>query len=140
MLPEIAGAAVYLAPAALLALGAHVLYGAYLHPAWRRERRVRQACAKAFEEDYRLVRIHLQPDAPSGTDLWPTLPVGRSDPTRYFTYRIETDTEPDESRLSREERQLVRHYMRRSSSVPHHGKDVLHPEKPSSPVQGSGGG
>ena len=115
-------------PAALLAPAAYMLYGSYLHPAWQRDRRVRGACTKAFDDGaYRLVRFRLQPEGPSGADLLSALP-GRPGPTRYFTYRVEAEQDPDVSGLRREEARLVRHYRGRSVTSPHYGKEVLHPQ------------
>lgn len=108
----------------------YFLYEEYLHPAWRRQRRIIQACAKAFDEDdYRLVRIRLHPSGPSGTDLLPSSPLGSSVSRRYFTYRIETtDTDPDLSDLNRKEISLIRHYLNRTEKSPHYGETVIHPK------------
>ncbi len=120
--PWIAGGAVVLSAAAYL------LYKHFLHPSWRRERRVRRVCDKAFADgDYRLVRLRLQVEAPSGTDLFRSLLPGSSESTRYFTYRIETDADPDLSGLSHSERSLLRHYLNRPAASPHHGREVLRP-------------
>lgn len=115
--------------ALIAAVGA--LYKHYLHPAWRRERRVLRACKKAFAEgEYRLTRIRTLPQEPSVLDIAPQ-PFGPPDIPRYFTYNIETieDVEPDVSDLSRREIGLVRRYLRRSPGPRiHHGKKVLRPE------------
>lgn len=118
-LPWIVGTAVGLGAATYL------LYQYYLHPAWRRQRRIIRACKKAFDEgDYRLVRKRLHPNGPSGTDL-----LSPSISRRYFTYQIETtDEEPDLSGLTREEVKLVRHYLDRIEKSPHYGETVLLPE------------
>lgn len=101
-------------------------YGAYLHPAWRRQRQVKRACRVAFPDGkYTLVRFHLSPNAPSGLDLFSGVWSGRSAPRRYFTYRIETEQSPDLSGLSRSEQDLVRHYMNRPNVPPHYGREVL---------------
>lgn len=117
---------------AVAGLGAatHLLYRYYLHPAWRRQRRIIRACKNAFDEDgFRLVRIRLHPKDPSGTDLLSFSPSNSSISRRYFTYRIETtDEEPDLSDLTREEAKLIRHYLDRIEKSPHYGETVLLPE------------
>jgi len=117
---------------AAVGLGAatYFLYQYYLHPAWRRQRRIRRACKNAFDEgDYRLVRIRLHPNGPSGTDLLSLSPSSSSISRRYFTYRIEAaDEEPDLSGLPREEVKLIRHYLNRIEKSPHYGETVLLPE------------
>jgi hypothetical protein len=114
----------------VLGTAAYLAYEHYLHPAWRRQRRITQACEKAFhEEDYRLVRIRLHPNGPSGMDLFSSSPSGSSISRRYFTYRIEnTGGNPDLSGLKRKEISLIRHYLDRSEKSPHYGETVLHPE------------
>lgn len=128
----------------LLGLAGWVLYERYLHPAWRKQRRVIRACEKAFnEEDYQLERLRTSPDDPSGMDLLPSLPFGPSEPPRYFTYSVETveDVEPDFSGMSRSEVRLVRRYLHRGTDVPHHGREVLRPEgKEGSSFRGRPGG
>ncbi len=107
------------------------LYERYLHPAWRRQRRVRRACAKAFDEgDYQLERFRVSPDDPSAGDLFFISPFGSDEPSRYFTYkiRIVEGAEPDFSGMDSEEIGLVRHYLRRTADVPHYGKEVLYPQ------------
>jgi len=112
-----------LVPTALIT---YASYGFYLHPAWRRDRRVKRACAKAFDADaYRLVRLRLRHEAPSGADLQFLVP-GRSGPPRYFTYRIEAEDAPDLSGMRREKARLVRHYLDRAATSPHHGTEVVH--------------
>lgn len=110
-----------------------VLYEQYLHPSWRKERRVIRACENAFDpEDYRLERLHIIPSAPSFTDLFPAQPFRSKSSSRHFTYRIETvgEAEPDFSGMSREEVRLVRRYLHHGADVPHYGKNVLHsPER-----------
>ena len=115
---------------ALLTAGTYALYQYYLHPAWRRQRRIIQACEKAFDGDgFRLVRIRLHPQGPSGTDLLSFSPTGPSVSKRYFTYRIETtDEDPDLSGLTPEENKLIRHYLDRIEKSPHYGETVLLPE------------
>lgn len=123
--------------AIVLGTAAYLVYEHYLHPAWRRQRRITQACKKAFnEKDYRLVRIRLTPNGPSGMDLFSSSPSGSSISRRYFTYRIENPGEdPDFSGLNRKEINLIRHYLDRSEKSPHYGETVLHPEQKSvSPI------
>jgi len=106
--------------------GTYGLYGAYLHPAWRKERRIRRACEKAFgESGYRLVRLRLHVAEPSGADLFSTGLLGSAERPRYFTYRIEADEAPDFAGMSQSEIGLVRHYLDRTLSAPHHGREVL---------------
>lgn len=113
---------------AAICVGAYVLYERYLHPAWRRQRRLVRACEKAFDEtDYRLVRIRLHPKGPSGMDLFSSSPTGTSISRRYFTYTIEADDDPDVSGLRRKELGLLRHYLNRTEKSPHYGKTELHP-------------
>jgi hypothetical protein len=90
-----------------------------------------RARKKAFDEDgYRLARIRLPPNGPSGTDLFPSSPPGPSIPKRCFTYRIQaTDEAPNLSALDREEAQLIRHYLNRTEKSPHYGETVLHPDR-----------
>lgn len=127
----------FLGTAFVLGGAAYLLYQYYLHPAWRRQRRIVRACRKAFEgNDYRLVRIHLGPDGPSGTDLFSSSPSGSSISRRYFTYRIEADEDPDFSSLTRKEANLVRHYINRTERSPHYGETVLLPEQTNTPVGG----
>ena len=109
--------------------GLYGLYGAYLHPAWRKERRIRRACEKAFGEGgYRLVRLRLHVEEPSGADLFPTGLLGGSELPRYFTYRIEAEQDPEFAGMGQKEIGLVRHYLDRTLSAPHHGREVLGPE------------
>jgi len=128
---------------ALLLLGiGWFLYEQYLHPAWRKQRRVMRACEKAFEAgEYRLERIRITLQEPTIGDLWPSGVFRSKSPSRYFTYRIEPveEAEPDFSGMSRDEVGLVRRYLRRSADVPHHGKTVLHTTDPErSPAEGMG--
>ncbi|MFB6273613.1 MAG: hypothetical protein ABEL51_12035 [Salinibacter sp.] len=119
------------APVVLLALGAWVLYEYYLHPAWRRQRRVRRACAKAFDEgDYQLERFRVSSDDPSAEDLFSIPLFGSDEPSRYFTYKIRAvdGAEPGFSGMDSDEIELVRRYLRRTVEVPHFGKKVLHPQ------------
>lgn len=117
----------------LLVLVGWMLYEHYLHPAWRKQRRVMRTCEKAFDDEsaYRLERLRTFPGEPSGTDLFPALSFGSEGTPRYFTYNIETaeEEEPDFSDMSWQEISRVRHYLRRSTHVPHHGKTVLRPMK-----------
>jgi hypothetical protein len=117
-----------------------LLYQFYLHPAWRRQRKIMKACRSAFgAENYRLVRIRLHPSGPSGMDLFSFSHFGSSVSKRYFTYRIETtDADPDLSGLSSEEAKLVQHYLDRIEKSPHYGKTVLLPEHESISI-GRGG-
>lgn len=118
------------AASVLLAFGVWVLYERYLHPAWRRQRRVVRACERAFEEgDYKLERFRVSLDDPSIEDLFSVSPFGSEAPSRYFTYKIWTieGAEPDFSGMSPRDIGLVRHYLRRNVDVPHHGKEVLSP-------------
>jgi len=117
----------WIAAASLLVGGGlYGLYGAYLHPAWRKERRIRRACEKAFgESGYRLVRLRLHVGDPSGADLFPAGLAGSSEPPRYFTYCIEAEQDPDFAGMSQKEIGLVRHYLDRPLSAPHHGREVL---------------
>ena len=115
----------------LLLLSAWLLYEHYLHPSWRKERRVLRACEQAFETGtYLLIRLRLNPDAPSGADLLSLLP-GSSKSPRYFTYNIECrqDAEPDYSGMSETDIGLIRHYLNRGADVPHYGRTVLRPRK-----------
>ena len=112
----------------VLPLAAWFLYEYYLHPAWRKQRRVIRACEMAFTEGgYRLMRLRVSPGEPSVVDLFPSLPFNSDSPPRYFTYKIETlgETEPDFSGMRKEEISLVRHYLHRTVDVPHYGKEVL---------------
>jgi len=114
----------------LVAFGGGLLYEWYLHPAWRKQRRVRRACAEAFDEgDYQLERLRVSTDDPSAGDVFSSFPFGTDESTRYFTYKIRAvnGAEPDFSGMDPEEIGLVRHYLRRTANVPHHGKEVLHP-------------
>lgn len=107
------------------------VYERYLHPAWRRQRRIRRACAKAFDEgDYQLVRFRVSLDEPSAGDLFSISPFGSDEPSRYYTYKIRTveGAEPDFSGMDAHEIGLVRHYLHRTADVPHHGRQVLRPE------------
>lgn len=117
---------------AAVGLGAatYLLYQYYLHPAWRRQRKIMQACRNAFgAENYRLVRIRLHPSGPSGMDLFSFSPSSSSISKRYFTYRIETtDADPELSGLSSEEAKLIQHYLDRIEKSPHYGETVLLPE------------
>lgn len=117
----------------LLVLVGWMLYEHYLHPAWWKQRRVIRACEKAFDDEsaYRLERLCTSPGEPSGADLFFALPFSSEGPPRYFTYSIDTaeEEEPDFSDMSRQEISLVRHYLRRNTHVPHHGKTVLRPMK-----------
>lgn len=124
-----------LSAAGVLLLGAitYVLYGSLLHPAWRRERRLRRACEKAFgETGYRLVRLRLRVDDPSGADLFAALPFSSSEVPRYFTYCIEAERDPSVSGMRRHEIGIVQHYLDRTVSSPHHGREVIH-SGPSAP-------
>lgn len=124
-------APVWLVVGATLVVFLGVGYKLYLHPSWRKERRVLQACNKAFEKgDYRLMRLHTTPEQPSISDIIPR-PLGFPDVPHYFTYSIETreDVEPDFSGLHRREIVLVRRYLHRSTSqLVHNGKELLRPE------------
>lgn len=115
----------------LLGLTGRFLYERYLHPAWRKERLVKRACEKAFEEEtYVLVRLRADPGRPSIRDLFPR-PLGLPEVPRYFTYYVETveEDEPDFSGMSRREIRLVRRYLHRNlRQVTHYGRKVLHPE------------
>lgn len=122
--------------ALLVGGGSYGLYKYYLHPAWRRERRVRRACEKAFRGDYRLLRVRLRADDPSGGDLFLIGPLGPSEPPRYYTYRIEAEEDPEFSDMSRREVELVRHYLGRNVSVPHHGMEVLRSTNTPASVKG----
>jgi len=118
-----------LGSALVLGGATHLLYQYYLHPAWRRQRRIVRACKKAFEGNgYRLVRIRLSPNGPSGTDLLSSSPSGSSISRRYFTYKIEADEAPDLSALTRQNAGLIRHYINRTEKSPHYGETVLLPE------------
>ena len=121
-----------------VALGAWLLYKNYLHPSWRKQRRVLRACEEAFEEgDYRLECLHMSPGDPSIMDLFPSVPFfGPESSPRYFTYKIRIlgTAEPDFSGMSRRDIQLVRRYVRRTVEVPHHGKTVLHPAEENVPA------
>lgn len=113
-----------------LTLGMRFLYERYLHPAWRRQRRIIAACEKAFTEGtYRLERLRVSLDDPSIADLFPSLPFGSRESTRSFTYKIETlgGTKPDFSGMRKQEIDFVRHYLYRTREVPHHGNEVLRP-------------
>lgn len=107
---------------------AWILYERYLHPAWRRERRVLRACQKAFRNQrYQLIRVRSLPSEPSGRDLFPP-PIGPSKTPKYFTYQIRApeDADPDFSDMTQKEKKLVQHYLRRRlTGALHHGKDVL---------------
>ena len=129
--------------AALVLLGiGWILYEQYMHPAWRKQRRVRRACEKAFEADEdRLERLRTTLQEPTIGDFWPSGLFGSNSPSRYFTYRIETvdEAEPDFTGMSRDEVGLVRRYLRRGADVLHHGKTVLHTTDPErSPAEGVG--
>lgn len=118
----------------LLALGMRFLYEHYLHPAWRRQRRVLSACEKAFDEGtYRLKRLRVSLDDPSIVDLLSSVLLDSKQSPRYFTYKIEPlgKTEPDFSGMREWEIALVRHYLHRTGEVPHHGKEVLRPREKS---------
>ncbi|GEM_PF-2165244 len=117
-----------------------------LHPAWRKERRVLQACEAAFKEgEYTLVRIHISTSRPSLTDVLPWS-SGFLETPKYFTYDLETEGEPDFSGMSRAERRIVRRYLRRNADhVRHHGRQPVRPartpqretEEISSPSEGA---
>lgn len=104
----------------------------YLHPAWRKQRRVIRACENVFDEgEYRLVRIRISSGSPSITDFVPR-PDGLLETPRYFTYNIETKEEPDLSGAGRAEKRIVRRYLRRNADhVRHHGRETLRPKQPS---------
>lgn len=115
-------AVVALSVAFALCAIALVVYSTYLHPAWRRQRRVRRACRQAFgDSDYTLVCVRLHPRGPSGLDLFEATGFGRPTPDRYFTYRIETKQTPALSKLSASDRRIVRRYLNRSHVPPHYG-------------------
>lgn len=129
-----------MAATSVLALGllGWFVYERYLHPAWRRQRRVRRACAKAFDEgEYQLECFRVSLGDPSAGDLFSISPFGSDGPSRYFTYKIRRyftykirtvqGAEPDFSGMDSEEIRLVRHYLHRTLDVPHHGKEVLSP-------------
>jgi hypothetical protein len=126
-----------IAVGALLALGVWFVYEHYLHPAWRRQRRVLRACEKAFDDkEYQLERFRVSPDDPSIADLFPASPFGSGESSRYFTYKIKTPegVEPEFSGMDSNEIDLVRHYLRREVHVPHFGKKMLRPEESDPPV------
>lgn len=141
---------IFLTVAVLFALYglAYGAYGLYMHPAWRRQRRIQRACAEAFREmPYTLVRFRIRGHAPSGKDLLPNLAsylasllqVSVKDAGgRYFTYSIESESEPDISRLSRKQRRLLRRYMYRNSVPLHHGKEVIANVRPETSTEHSG--
>lgn len=109
-------------------LGGWILYDRYLHPAWRRQRRVLRVCEKAFEEgDYQVERFRVSMGEPGIADLVTTSLFGSGDSPRYFTYKIKTaeGVEPDFSGMDRGEIGLVRHYLRHNIDVPHYGKKML---------------
>ncbi len=114
----------------VILLGA--VYERYLHPAWRRERRVLRACEEAFKEGgYRLTRIQTAPTQPSVFDLAAQL-FTRGGRPRYFTYDLQPlgDHEPKLSKLQGREEALVRRYLQRNPhTMVHHGKTVLHPDE-----------
>lgn len=116
--------------AGIIALGllAWAVYERYLHPAWRRQRRVSRACQDAFgEKKYRLERLRLTGKRPTASDL--LSPVRSGGRQRYFTYSIESSEEPDYSGLSGEEIRLLKHYLDRDpTEVVHYGKKILHRE------------
>lgn len=111
-----------------------VFYERYLHPAWRKERRLIRACTKAFEDGtYEFVRVRRVPHGhgPSGADFYPP-PIGRSETTDYFTYQINVgeEIEPDFSEATRKERRLIRRYLHRDlRGETHYGKNVLRSRK-----------
>lgn len=105
---------------------AFAVYGAYLHPAWRRQRRVCRACQKAFPEgNYTLLRIRLSLHSPSGLDALAVGPFRNTVPSRYFTYRIESDASPELSSLSGVDRRRVRRYLHRAQVPLHYGRVPL---------------
>lgn len=115
----------------VLGLVGWFVYEWYLHPAWRKERRVIRACEKAFDEGtYQLERLHTSFEEPSGADLLSPTIFGVGEPPRYFTYKIKVAerAEPDFSGMSRKEIGLVRRYLRHRPDVPHYGKKVLYPQ------------
>lgn len=99
-----------------------------LHPAWRKQRRVIQACEKAFGDgEYKLVCIRINTGEPALGDFLPG-PDGLLEVPRYFTYDIEAEEEPDFSGASHAERRIVRRYLHRNADhVHHHGRELLRP-------------
>lgn len=104
----------------------------YLHPAWRKERRVIRACERVFDEGgYKLVRVRISAGEPSIADFFPESHRLLETP-RYFTYDIETEAEADFSGADRAERRIVRRYLRRNADhVRHHGRETLRPKQSS---------
>lgn len=119
---------------ALLVLLGGSLYARVLHPAWQKERRLIRACEVAFGEAgegaegrYRLERLHLRRDGPSGADLLCFFP-GVPAPPLYFTYNVEANGEaPDESDMTRGQIRLLRRYLHGPRTLPHYERDVLRP-------------
>jgi len=109
-----------------------ILYERYFHPSWKKERRVLEACEKAFPDgEYEVVRIRRghHGHVPSGVDFYPP-PLGRPEIPDYFTYQINVPdgTEPDFSETTQSEERLIQHYLDREGTAEiHHGKDVVHP-------------
>lgn len=123
---EMIRVAVLLVAIGALFILALAVYGAYLHPAWRRQRRVCRACRQAFPEgNYTLLRIHLTTRSPSGLDAFAIGPFREMVPSRYFTYRIESDASPELSGLSPSDRERVRRYLHRDQVPPNHGRVSL---------------
>lgn len=123
----------------VLALVGWVLYEHYLHPAWRKQRRVVRACEKAFDDEnaYQLQRLRTSVGRPSGADLLSAMSFNSEEPPRYFTYILKTaeGEEPDFLGMSRQEISLVRRYLRRSAHIPHHGKEILRPIETENPTR-----
>lgn len=103
-------------------------YEYYWHPAWRKERRIIEACREAFgPEGYLLERLHIRPVGPTGADLFSGV-GGLPGPLPYFTYNVETRKEPpDFSGMSSRKIGLVRRYLHSSGAMPHYRREVLRP-------------
>ena len=112
-----------------------ILYERYFHPSWKKERRILEACEKAFPDDgYELVRIRRghYGHSPSGADFYPP-PLGRPEIPDYFTYQINVPdgTDPDFSQTTQREERLIQHYLDRTGTAEiHHGTDVVHSSNP----------
>lgn len=125
--------------ALLLGLLGLFLYEHYWHPAWRRERRVLEACQKAFGADgYLLERLHIRLNGPTGADLF-SGQGGSSGSRPYFTYNVESTGEtPDFSGMSQEEISLVRRYLHSNAAMPHYRREVLRPRGTAAPATHEG--